>query len=119
MVEDNNFLLLYSSSLRETKTFYESLGFRTTPSADSLIVKLDNLKLLFLDQTKSAFKINAKNKKGEGVFIYIKTNVDEMFANLKDKGLNPSSKPKNWPWGNREFVIKDPDGYSVVFYKTR
>lgn len=24
--------------------------------------------------------------------------------------------PRDWPWGNREFVLKDPDGYKLVFW---
>jgi len=25
-------------------------------------------------------------------------------------------KNETWPWGKREFVVKDPDGYKLVFF---
>lgn len=43
--------------------------------------------------------------------------VDETYKELLEKGLKPSSEPRDWPWGNREFVIRDPDGYKLVFYR--
>ena len=52
------------------------------------------------------------------VFFYIEVdNVDEKHKELISKGLTPATAPKDWPWGNREFVIKDPDGYKFVIYK--
>ncbi|MHB1865000.1 MAG: VOC family protein [Candidatus Saccharimonadales bacterium] len=58
------------------------------------------------------------DNKGAGLFIYISVdNVDEFYNGLIDKGLKPSSEPRDWPWGNREFVIRDPDGYKLVFFK--
>lgn len=32
-------------------------------------------------------------------------------------GMKPSSEPRDWPWGRREFVLRDPDGYKLVFFK--
>jgi uncharacterized glyoxalase superfamily protein PhnB len=43
--------------------------------------------------------------------------VDSTYQELVDKGLTPSSQPREWPWGNREFVIRDPDGYKLVIFK--
>ncbi len=43
-------------------------------------------------------------------------NVDDYYKQLLDKGIKPSSEPKDWEWGNREFVVKDPDGYRLVFF---
>jgi catechol 2,3-dioxygenase-like lactoylglutathione lyase family enzyme len=27
----------------------------------------------------------------------------------------PATEPRDWEWGNREFIIKDPDGYKLCF----
>ena len=52
------------------------------------------------------------------MFVYISVDdVDEFYRGLAQKGLKPSSEPRDWPWGNREFVIRDPDGYKLVFFK--
>jgi len=38
---------------------------------------------------------------------------------LKLKELKPATKPQDQLWGNREFVIRDPDGYSLVIFKRK
>jgi len=55
--------------------------------------------------------------KGAGLFLYIKVDdVDEFYQGVLAKGLKPSSEPRDWPWGNREFALRDPDGYKLVFF---
>ena len=57
------------------------------------------------------------DNKGAGLFLYFEVDdVDEYYEDLLSKGLKPSSEPRDWPWGNREFVIRDPDGYKLVFF---
>lgn len=59
------------------------------------------------------------NVRGQGCYYYIAVDdVDKMHAILQRKGLSPQTQPRNWPWGAREFVIKDPDGYKWVFGQT-
>jgi len=41
--------------------------------------------------------------------------VDNYYQFVKIKNIH-STEPKTWPWGKREFVVKDPDGYKLVFY---
>lgn len=56
--------------------------------------------------------------KGAGEWLYVSVNdVDEYYKELLSKGLKPSSEPRDWPWGNREFAIRDPDGYKLVFFQ--
>ena len=40
----------------------------------------------------------------------------KYFDWLKKNGVESRTEPKTWPWGKREFVVKDPDGYKLVFY---
>jgi hypothetical protein len=35
---------------------------------------------------------------------------------VQEDGITPSTEPKDWPWGQREFVVRDPDRYKPVFY---
>ncbi|MBM3257612.1 MAG: hypothetical protein FJZ05_00040 [Candidatus Nealsonbacteria bacterium] len=113
-----NHILLYVSDLNKTASFYEKLGFKSTEKKDNYIVaKLGDFELHCYDQTKVFFKQDVDRFKGAGVFIYILVdNVDEKYSELVTQGLNPSALPKDFEWGNREFVIKDPDGYKLVFY---
>lgn len=51
------------------------------------------------------------------MFTYVEVDdVDQQFQLLRGAGIETSSEPKDWPWGKREFVVRDPDGYKLVFY---
>jgi uncharacterized glyoxalase superfamily protein PhnB len=77
--------------------------------------------LLKGNENKPEFQKEANlSHKGAGIFISISVeNVDEFYNALLTKGLKPSSKPRDWPWGNREFVIRDPDGHKLVIFKRK
>ena len=52
------------------------------------------------------------------VFNYLEVEeIDDFCKSLVEKGFKPSSEPRDWPWDNRKFVIRDPDGYKLVFYE--
>lgn len=58
--------------------------------------------------------------KGAGVFLYFSVDdVDETYKELLSLGLKPSSEPQNMSWGNREFILRDPDGYKIVLFKRK
>ena len=61
-----------------------------------------------------------QNGNAAGVFIYISVkNVDEFYQGLLASGFNPVSEPVDSPASNREFLLLDPDGYQLVFFKRR
>ena len=72
----------------------------------------------FAKAKKAEFKEEATAEpKGSGIYINCSVaDVDEFYEGVKAKGLTPSSEPRDWPWGNREFVMRDPDGYKLVFF---
>ena len=72
-------------------------------------------------EEKSEFQEEANlPNKGAGLYLYISVgNVDEFYKGLVAKGLKPSSEPRDWSWGNREFAIRDPDGYKLVIFKRK
>jgi len=41
------------------------------------------------------------------------TDVDEVFASLRSKGVKFHDPPANRPWGTRSASFKDPEGYDV------
>lgn len=113
-------LSLYIKNVGETAKFYGLLGFEVVKQTDTIcIAKLGDFELHCHDQNTVEFKEESKiEPKGAGVFIYTAVErIDEYYRNLLEKGLKPSSEPRDWPWGNREFVIRDPDGYKIVFYE--
>ena len=110
--------LLYAGDLDRTQDFYRRLGFEVERAEDGVRVKLGDFRLFFVDENKTLIKNESgKTPKGLGVYIYVEVeDVDQHFKFLKDDGVEPRTEPKTWPWGKREFVVRDPDGYKLVFY---
>ncbi|MBI4087292.1 MAG: VOC family protein [Candidatus Liptonbacteria bacterium] len=110
--------LFYASDLEKTHEFYKKLGFNAQKSDDGVRVKLGDFTLAFIDENKTTIQNESgKTPKGLGVYTYVEVDdVDNYFEFVKKNGVVPRSEPKTWPWGKREFVIKDPDGYKFVFY---
>lgn len=114
-----DYILLYVSDLDKTASFYGKLGFEIAKRTENkVVVKLGDFELHCYDQSKVFFKQDVDRFKGAGVFIYISADdVDGKYSELMSKGLQPSGKPKDFEWENKEFAIKDPDDYKIIFYK--
>lgn len=120
MLKKLDSLLLYVTDTHKTAEFYRQLGFEVVKEEDNFtLARLGDFELHCHDRTEVTFRNESLvEPKGAGVYIYVNVeNIDQHFQILKGKGLQPSSEPRNWPWGNREFVIRDPDGYKLVFYE--
>ncbi|OGG28942.1 hypothetical protein A2973_01415 [Candidatus Gottesmanbacteria bacterium RIFCSPLOWO2_01_FULL_49_10] len=113
----------YVQDLQKTAKFYEALGFHIKVNEPNHITAYVNWFwidfLLINKEDKPEFQKEAHSlDKGTGLYLYLSVdNVDVFHKELLAKGLKPSTKPRNWPWGNREFVIRDPDGYKLVIFK--
>jgi len=90
-------------------TFYvETLGFeklsdyRPGEGADPAYVTLK--------QGGAVFHISSFPGDGiSGSAVNIVTgDIDDLFANIKAKGVSPEMEPVDQSWGTREFYIKDP-----------
>jgi len=115
----------YVKDLDKTAQFYEKLGFEIKKRDSKHVTVYSNW--FWIDfvsakgEDKPEFQKEAHlDHKGAGVFLYLSVdNVDEFYKHVLFKGLKPSSEPRDWPWGNREFVLRDPDGYKLVFFKRK
>ena len=116
---------LYVQDIARTAAFYEMLGFRMGERTDTnLKIYLNWFWMTFTavsSEDKAAFQAEANAEpKGGGLYINIAVdNVDEVYNELVAGGHKPSSEPRDWPWGNREFVMRDPDGYKLVFFQKK
>jgi catechol 2,3-dioxygenase-like lactoylglutathione lyase family enzyme len=113
----------YVKDLAATTKFYETIGLRSGKNENGRAVYYVNwFSVTFVQQDKedkSEFTKEANAEpKGSGIYINIKVDdVDEFHKQAIAAGLKPSSEPRDWPWGNREFVMRDPDGYKLVFFQ--
>jgi uncharacterized glyoxalase superfamily protein PhnB len=101
--------------------FYKKIGFDVVRSADDhSVVTLNSFEITLVnmrDEDKFA-KDSMSGDKGRGVYMYIKVDdVDAKYKELENQGFKPTTKPKDWEWGNREFILKDPDGYKLCFWQ--
>jgi catechol 2,3-dioxygenase-like lactoylglutathione lyase family enzyme len=56
-------------------------------------------------------------KLGYGQF-HVEIEADDlegMHAELRAAGIEPESPPQDRPWGERDFMVVDPDGYRLEF----
>lgn len=112
---------VYSADLEKTEKFYSDLGFlKVHKDGLHASFRLNWFTIDFVavsKETKEEFKTDSEAKeKGKGVYFDISVDdVDQVYEEVLKLGYTPSSKPRDWPWGNREFVLKDPDGYKLVF----
>ncbi len=115
-------LLFWVQENKLSEKFYKKLGFEVRVSDDEhTVVVLDGftIDLVCMRDDEKFVRDSMSGDKGRGVYIYINVdNVDALYAKLIEVGLKPHTQPSDWPWGNREFVLKDPDGYKLCFWQT-
>ena len=115
----------YVEDLNKTVAFYEKLGFDFKKRDDRSATGYLNwfsIQFVAIDkEDKDEFMLDAKAQhKGEGIYINLSVDdVDTAHEAIVKAGLRPSSEPRDWPWGSREFVLRDPDGYKLVFFKKK
>lgn len=110
--------LYFVKDMEVTEDFYKKLGFEAAISDGAVRINVNGFNLCFMDESKVHIDKEAgMNPKGLGVFTYVEVeDVDKHFELVKNNGVATSSEPTTFPWGKREFAVKDPDGYKMVFY---
>ena len=109
-------------NLNKTVKFYETLGFENRKQEANHTTLYSNWFWIdFLAIGKDERTKDAKGADlGTGISMYLSVeDVDEFHAYLLARGLKPKTKPQDQPWGNREFVLRDPDGYNLVIFKRK
>lgn len=111
------------SDLDKTAKFYEKLGLKIKDrTSNRLIIYLNWYRIDFFTVGKddnATLQKEAKIKdKGTGVYLYFSVDsVDDTYKEVVKLGLKPMAEAEDESWGNREFILEDPDGYKIVFFK--
>ena len=60
-------------------------------------------------------------QKGLGTRVWCHTaqDLDRLAAEIKARGGMLDQEPQDMPWGDRAFMITDPDGFKLTFVQTR
>jgi catechol 2,3-dioxygenase-like lactoylglutathione lyase family enzyme len=115
----------YVEDLSRTAEFYESIGFRRgkeDPDRVTFYVNWFFVTFIAQDQEDDPeLREEAEApSKGAGLFLYIKVDdVEDFHKAVVSKGLRPASEPEARSSGRREFVVRDPDGYKLVFFQKK
>lgn len=109
--------------LEKSVEFYEMLGFvfkkRIPDVAATAYLNWFWIEFLLENKvvTESYKEDVAVSSKGAGQYIHISVDdVDAFYSTILAKGLQPAGRPQDFAWGHREFVLKDPSGYKLVFF---
>jgi catechol 2,3-dioxygenase-like lactoylglutathione lyase family enzyme len=118
-------LTCYVKDLTKTGGFYETIGFRRgkeEPDRVTFYVNWFSVTFIAQDGTTDPESRKAAKaaKKGAGLLINVKVDdVEDFHSAVVAEGMKPLSEPEVGPSGNREFVLRDPDGYQLVFFQKK
>lgn len=115
-------ILFWVQENRVSEKFYRKVGFEVVRSDEEVsVVKLGGFQITLVnmrDEEKFS-RDSMAGEKGKGMYVYIQVDdVDAKHQELINNGLNPATEPRDWDWGNREFILKDPDGYKFCFWQS-
>jgi catechol 2,3-dioxygenase-like lactoylglutathione lyase family enzyme len=108
----------YVGDLAKTAEFYEAIGFRSgKQEPDRLTFYVNWFFVTFIGQDREDAELPSK---GSGLYVHVKVDdLDDYHEAVVAKGLEPASEPRVGHGGNREFVLRDPDGYNLVFFEKK
>ena len=118
-------LTCYVEDLARTAEFYEAIGFRRgKEEPDRMTFYVNWFFVTFVAQDRvddpEARREAEPPDKGSGLDIYVKVDdLDDYHATAVSKGLKPASEPRVGQGRNREFMLRDPDGYKLVFFEKK
>ena len=108
-------LFLEINNLEESLAFYcEQLGLEieesdTAAEPPMATLSAGRLKITLVEQLETMLR------RGRGVHFFIGvTNVDEYYAELKERGVEVEA-PADEGWGGRFITLEDPDKYRLFF----
>tara|TARA_B100000929_G_C15485695_1_gene412715 strand:+ start:508 stop:1044 length:537 start_codon:yes stop_codon:yes gene_type:complete len=110
---------IITEKLQETKKFYtEVLDFELSFENEFyLLLRTPNqsAEISFLQPNHPSQRpIFQLEFNGKGVYLTIEVeSVDEVYKQLKDKGVQIEIEIRNEPWGDRHFAIVDPNGIGI------
>ena len=110
-VETISAVTLGVTDMTRSVAFYSALGFRVRyggPDATFTSFELHDgyLNLGVRDEPVDP---------GWGRIVLYVGDVDAVYARVIEVGLEPAAAPRDAPWGERFFHIRDPDGHELSF----
>jgi catechol 2,3-dioxygenase-like lactoylglutathione lyase family enzyme len=117
-------LTFHVDDLARTAEFYETLGFRRGKEESDRVTFYVNWFFVTFVAGDRNDDIEPREAgapaKGSGVFLYVKVDdIEEFHQAVAASGMAPAGEPQVRASGNREFLLRDPDGYRLVFFQKK
>jgi catechol 2,3-dioxygenase-like lactoylglutathione lyase family enzyme len=117
-------VLCYASDLERTAKYYEALGFRIGKREPGRLTCYVNWFWVTFVGSRPRRRRGvaggaAAENRGAGLHIYVKVDdLDGYYKGVLAAGMTPSGEPRKRA-GVREFMLRDPDGYRLVFFEKK
>ena len=108
-------LTLFVSAMPRSVAFYEGLGFEILSGGSDAGFRSFRVGDGYLNLTLAERPDFVSAGSGWGRAIFYVNDVDAMFARARAAGIEPLFAPRDAPWGERYFHVRDPDGHEISF----
>lgn len=112
MIQSISALTLFTADMARSVAFYDAMGFRLKYGGPDAGFTSFFVGSSFLNLTTNG---PAKPEIRWGRAIFHVDDVDACHARAIAAGYKPEALPRDAPWGERFFHIRDPDGHELSF----
>lgn len=110
-IESLSAITLATRDMRRAVAFYETLGFPLKyggPDAEFTSFAFGDAYLNLTAEPSGPMR-------WWGRVIFHVADVDATYRTAMDAGFAPEFSPRDAPWGERYFHVRDPDGHELSF----
>lgn len=100
--------------LDKTLGWYEGLGFKVAKNDGQIAIVYVNW---FSAEFHLAGDVDTKPK--DGPLVLVSVDIDTFYKGAIDAGYTPESELQPTVNGRREFTLRDPNGYLMVFFEKK
>ena len=73
--------------------------------------------LLLVPESNAPYPAQAKGAGITLAFLAQMEAIDDMAARLRENGVEIEEGPVDRPWNTRDIVVRDPDGFRLIFFE--
>lgn len=120
---NSSFNVLYTGDIKMTHDFYVAIGAHIDELTDSkVVVRIGGFDLHFVLDTSEPIDVckpfAEALPRGQGIVFYVEvTEIEQLFAQLEKTSSAIVHPIEARPWGQKEFMCDDPNGYRFGFFE--
>ena len=114
-IETISAVTLATADMARSCAFYEALGFRVRYGGPEASFTSFELRDGYVNLAAGAGPPSGSLAGSWGRVILYVEDVDALHAQALELGLEPEAAPRDAPWGERCFHLRDPDGHELSF----